>query len=67
MSDWEYCTIDVSAMKFGELPALLAELDRQGWELAPLEPAGTEQRLLLRLRRPFERGIRHRQPSLVAG
>lgn len=67
MSDWEYCTIDVSAMKFGELPGLLAELERLGWEIAPLEPAGAVKSLKLRLRRPVARSPRSLKRSLIAG
>jgi hypothetical protein len=67
MSGWEHCTIDMSAVAFGEIPRMLTELERRGWEVSPLQSAGAATGLRLDLRRPVKRWMRLRGWLRVAG
>jgi len=58
MFGWEYSTIDLSAVAFGELPRLMAKLECQGWQPVPLQSADAPSRLRLAIRRPMPRGTK---------
>jgi hypothetical protein len=60
MLGWEYCTIDLSAVAFAEMRSKLAMLERRGWQLSPLQPAGTSARLRLSMRRAVSQWARLR-------
>jgi len=67
MFGWEYCTVDISAVAFGDLSQMLSALGCQGWEMSPLQPAGAPTRLCLGLRRAVNRRARMRGWLWIAG
>ena len=56
MIAWEYRTVDISQVAFGNLPETLARLKRRGWQLAPAQAMSQGAHLRIGMRRPVRLG-----------